>query len=166
MAGRTLSYYLEAFENMNRAVMRGVTAPHKPLLLLAILNLVQKRIIVSNHILLTKELIAEFKRLWLYYIGLQEGNCTIMVAEGLEMEVPGNYPFKCSIENPFYHMQHEPFWKLIQNSDAPVDGRKFYTSIKSLRLYYAYAEMDEELFELMMDVDAAGIIQQKLEEIM
>lgn len=166
MAGRTLSYYLEAFENMNRAVMRGVSAPHKPLLLIAILHLVQKRVIISNHIFLTKELVAEFKRLWLYYIGLQEGNGIIMVAEGLEMEVPSNYPFKCSIENPFYHMQHEPFWKLIRNSDVPMDSRKFYTSIKSLRLYYAYAEMDEELFELMVDVDAASVIRQKLKEIL
>lgn len=166
MAGRTLSYYLEAFENMNRAVMWGISAPHKPLLLLAILNLVQNHHVTSHHILLSKELVTEFKRLWLFYIGNQEGNDVIMVAEGLLMDVPKSYPFKCSIENPFYHMQHEPFWKLIRNSDAPMDGRKFYTSIKSLRLYYAYAEMDEELFELMVDVDAAGIIRQKLEEIM
>lgn len=89
-----------------------------------------------------------------------------MMSLWLLMDVPKSYPFKCSIENPFYHMLHEPFWKLIRNSDAPMDGRKFYASIKSLRLYYAYAEMDEELFELMVDVDAAGVIRQKLEEIM
>ena len=66
---------------------------------------------------------------------------------------------------PFYHMQHEPFWKLIRKVDAPASGRKFYASIKSLRMNFVYAEMDEELFELMMDVDAAGVIRQKLEEI-
>lgn len=82
MAGRTLSYYLEAFENMNRAVMRGISAPHKPLLLLAILNLVQNHHVTSHHILLSKELVTEFKRLWLLYIGNQEGNDVIMVADG------------------------------------------------------------------------------------
>lgn len=166
MAGRALDYYLRAFENMNRAVMRGIEAPHKPLLLLAVLNLVQNHLITSNHILLSKQLVREFKRLWLFYIGSQEGNDTIMVAEGLMMDVPRSYPFKCSIENPFYHMQHEPFWKLVRNNNVPADGRKFYTSIKSLCLYYAYAEMDEELFKLMLDEDTASIIQQKLEEIM
>lgn len=126
MAGRTLSYYLEAFENMNRAVMRGISAPHKPLLLLAILNLVQYHHVTSHHILLSKELVTEFKRLWLFYIGNQEGNDVIMVAEGLMMDVPKSYPFKCSIENPFYHMQHEPFWKLIRNSDAPFLRTNFF----------------------------------------
>lgn len=164
MTERTLGFYLEAFEKMNRAVMRGVKAPHKPLLLLAILHLIQRRFIVTNQILLSDELITEFKRLWLYYIGCQEGGGTVMIAEGLEMDVPRSYPFKCSIENPFFHMQHEPFWRLVQNDNVPKEGRKFYTSIKSLRLYYAYAEMDEDLFELMLEKDSSEEITHKLEE--
>ena len=36
---KSLDYYLAAFGKMNRAVMRGIKAPHKPLLLLAIINL-------------------------------------------------------------------------------------------------------------------------------
>lgn len=140
--------YLNAFDNMNRAVMRGIKAPHKPLLLLAILNLVHRQVVVSNHVLLSDELIAEFRRLWLQYIDDTVEYDTIMMAEGLEMDVPRRYPFKCSIENPFYYMQHEPFWKLVRRVDTPSPKRKFYTSIKALRLNYAYAEMDEELFEI------------------
>lgn len=45
--------YLGAFEKMNRALMRGVKAPHKPLLLLAILNLCQRGTIKDNHIVLS-----------------------------------------------------------------------------------------------------------------
>lgn len=165
MLEQDLDYYLKAFENMNRAVMRGIKAPHKPLLLLAILNLVKRNIIISNHIRLSDELIHEFKRLWLYYIDNLDGYDTIMVAEGLEMDVPRLYPFKCSIENPFYHLQHEPFWRLVKKVDASISERKFSTSIKALRLNYAYAEIDEELFEIMQDVSLSIRIRNKLLEI-
>ena len=47
-----IDYYLGAFEKMKRALMRGVKAPHKPLLLLAILNLCQRGTIKDNHIVL------------------------------------------------------------------------------------------------------------------
>lgn len=50
---KDIDYYLGAFEKMKRALMRGVKAPHKPLLLLAILNLCQRGIIKDNHIVLS-----------------------------------------------------------------------------------------------------------------
>lgn len=50
---KDIDYYLGAFEKMKRALMRGVKAPHKPLLLLAILNLCQRGIIIDNHIVLS-----------------------------------------------------------------------------------------------------------------
>ena len=50
---KDIDYYLGAFEKMKRALMRGVKAPHKPLLLLAILNLCQRGTIKDNHIVLS-----------------------------------------------------------------------------------------------------------------
>lgn len=50
---KDIDYYLGAFEKMKRALMRGVKATHKPLLLLAILNLCQRGIIKDNHIVLS-----------------------------------------------------------------------------------------------------------------
>lgn len=50
---KDIDYYLGAFEKMKRALMRGVKAPHKPLLILAILNLCQRGIIIDNHIVLS-----------------------------------------------------------------------------------------------------------------
>lgn len=66
---KDIDYYLSAFEKMKRAIMRGVKAPHKPFLLLTILNLCQRGVIKDNHIVLSRELVAEFKRLWRLYIG-------------------------------------------------------------------------------------------------
>lgn len=50
---KDIDYYLGAFEKMKRALMRGVKAPLKPLLLLAILNLCQRGTIIDNHIVLS-----------------------------------------------------------------------------------------------------------------
>lgn len=160
---KNIDYYLSAFEKMKRAIMRGVKAPHKPILLLAILNLCQRGIIKDNHIVLSSELVEEFKRLWRLYIGEQNTGDSIFVAEGLAMDIPHCYPFKCSIENPYYHLQHEPFWRLVKNEKGKE--RKSYSSLKSLRDSFAYAEIDKDLFDLMVDRESAVILECKLREL-
>ncbi len=146
---KALDDWMEAFGKMNRAVIRGIKAPHKPLLLLAILHLVQRGIIVSNRITLSEELIREFKHLWTQYIGSADDRESFQVSEGLMLDLALRYPFKCSIVNPFYHLQHEAFWRLVKGEGYKV--RKNYTSIKQLRACFAYAEMDEGLFRAMKD---------------
>lgn len=88
---KDIDYYLGAFEKMKRELMRGVKAPHKPLLLLAILNLCQRGIIKDNHIVLS--------------------------------------------------------------------------SVKSLRDVFAYAEIDQELYDLMVDRESAVILECKLQKL-
>lgn len=88
---KDIDYYLGAFEKMKRALMRGVKAPHKPLLLLAILNLCQRGIIKDNHIV--------------------------------------------------------------------------HSSVKSLRDVFAYAEIDQELYDLMVDRESAVILECKLQKL-
>ena len=160
---KDIVYYLSAFEKMKRAIMRGVKAPHKLILLLAILNLCQRGIIKDNHIVLSSELVEEFKRLWRLYIGEQNTGDSIFVAEGLAMDIPHSYPFKCSIENPYYHLQHEPFWRLVKNEKGKE--RKSYSSLKSLRDSFAYAEIDQDLFDLMVHRESAIILECKLREL-
>ena len=100
---KDIDYYLGAFEKMKRALMRGVKAPHKRRLLLAILNLCQRGIIKDNHIVLSSELVGEF--------------------------------------------------------------RKFFSSLKSLRDGFAYAEIDQELYDLMVNRESAVILECKLREL-
>lgn len=148
--------FIKSFEKMNRAVIRGIKAPHKPLLLLAVLHLVQRRVITCNHIVLSDELVCEFKSLWMQYVGDTDENASVQVAEGLTLDLVLRYPFKCSIVNPFYHLQHEPFWRLVKSADFVE--RKEYTSIKMLRTCFAYAEIDEELFLQMIDEEAGAVM--------
>ena len=88
---KDIDYYLGVFEKMKRALMRGVKAPHKPLLLLAILNLCQRGTIKDKHIVLS--------------------------------------------------------------------------SVKSLRDVFAFAEIDQELYDLMVNRESAVILECKLREL-
>ena len=160
---KDIDYYLSAFEKMKRAIMRGVKAPHKPLLLLAIVNLCQRGLIKDKYVVLSSELVGEFKRLWRLYIGEQNTGGSIIVAEGLAMDISLSYPFKCSIENPYYHLQHEPFWRLVKTEKGKE--RKSYSSLKSLRDGFAYAEIDQELYDLMVNKESAVKLECKLREL-
>lgn len=97
------------------------------------------------------------------YIGEQNTGGSIIVAEGLAMDISLSYPFKCSIENPYYHLQHEPFWRLVKTEKGKE--RKSYSSLKSLRDGFAYAEIDQELYDLMVNKESAVKLECKLREL-
>lgn len=162
MQSKTLAYYIDAFSKMNRAVMRGKKAPHKPILLLAVINLIEKGAITCNCITLSNELIKEFRRLWSLLVDNNE-DVNFMVAEGLMVELVNKYPFNCKIENPYYHMGSEPFWTL-EKSDGFTE-RKSYTGIGTLRKCFKYAVIDSELFELMMNPESNVIIKNSLNDL-
>ena len=153
----TLQQYIDELQQMNRAVMQGYKAPHKPILLLSIMSLMECGIIKDNHILLSKELQSEFKHLWKVLVdGEIDDEGVFKVAEGLELTLKKKYPFKCSIENPFFHMQHESFWTLVK-SDSWAEKHSY--SIKNLQECYSYAELDSDLFELMKDTTSRESIR-------
>lgn len=138
--------YITQLQRMNRAVMKGYHAPHKPVLLLTIMELMEKGMITDNRIMLNDFLCDEFKRLWKILVDGEQDMGVIMVAEGLELTLSHKYPFKCNIANPYYHMQHEPFWRLKKSADWKEGSS---VTLSSLRKWYEYAELDEELFEMM-----------------
>lgn len=133
---------------MNRAVVRGYTAPHKPILLLSILSLIEEGKISSNKIYLTEDLIAKFSWMWSLYVDDGAGSAPMMVADGLVLEIKKKYPFKCSIANPFYHMNHEPYWKLVP-SENYIKKQDY--SVKGLQTCFLYAELSLNLYDLMRD---------------
>lgn len=144
----TIDEYIEAFRNMKRAKMGGYKAPHKPLLLLSIIELVRTGKCTSNKIILNENLISTFKDLWSKYVDSGNRSEGLFVADDLYLELSNKYPFKCTIANPFYHMQHEPFWRLIP-SDVYVKKNNY--DLRSLKKCFLYAEMDEQLFRMMQD---------------
>ena len=124
---KDLAYYQLCFENLSVNKKGGQLAPHKPLLLLAVIDLVECGIIKSPQIELGEPLITAFK--------LNDMRYTRHIAH-----------FKPNIGMPYYHMSGEPFWKLVPK--VPDNAPSSY-AISTLRNFYKCAEIDHELFELM-----------------
>ena len=139
-------YYEHCFSSLHTAMKLGKPAPHKALLLLSVIDLVESGVIVDNHIELSDILIKTFN-----------ANAKKFYA---------NSPvFKPEVTKPFYHMQHESFWRLVDSCSyiatsmaaeqvAEYGKRRPSYSVKIMREQYRYAEIDTELFKLLKNEDA------------
>lgn len=115
--------------HLSTAVLMGRKAPHKALLLLAIMDLVEKGSITTPRIVLTAELEEAFKKEWHRFIG-------------------SPLVFKCIISTPFWHMQNEPFYSLFLNSGEEISSKiKPYSKTKLRE--ETFAIIDGDLFALM-----------------
>ena len=152
-----LKHYINAFSSLHTAKVKGYKAPHKAILLLSIIDLVEDDSVVSPHIRLTDELEKKFHEVWHRYLG----NSAV---------------FTPDIAKPYFHMQHEPFWRLVEHEEtcnmlvaeeSPfVESRKETKdlpsgsySVKAMRNAFAYAEIDNALFQLLQNADARAMLR-------
>lgn len=152
-----LKNFAYAFTHLHTHTKNRHKAPHKAILLLSIIDLIETKVICSPQIELTDELVRKFNINWKRYIG----NSTL---------------FKCNIETPYYHMQYEPFWNLAEKIDIKsslaAEGTQWYKgtsfkkelpkggySLKALRSAFEYAKIDEKLFELLQNADARALLR-------
>ncbi len=134
--------YINSFRKLNRGFNKGLgKAPHKPILLLSIIQLIHKGTITSNRIFITPELILTFKNIW-----------NVMV----ETDHIANFAL------PFFHMRSEPFWFLVTKPgmELKVNKSKSIKSSKSLRESIAFAEIDKELYALLSEQSTKDILEQ------
>ena len=120
--------------HLSTAVIMGRQAPHKAVLLLAIMDLVEDGSINTPRILLSNHLEAAFEKEWKRFIG-------------------SPLVFKCVIATPFWHMQNEPFYNLFLNTGEEVSGFSNPYSKKRLR-EETYAVIDDDLFAQMRMKDS------------
>lgn len=136
MPTKDLAYYKQLFSSLNTNKRLGHAAPHKPVLLLSVIDRIDDGVIVSNKIELNSLLIDTFKQNWHRYVG-------------------NEILFKADITKPFWHLQNEPFWKLHLYSD----GREILShkanpySVALLQQAIDYVSLDDELYELLQDAD-------------
>lgn len=138
----SLNKYIHFFETLNRGYNKGLgRAPHKPVLLLAIIQLIKKKDILINRIFITPELVLEFKNIW---------NLTVNTAHVSNFALP------------FFHMRSEPFWRLATKSGmtVAVTKSKSIKSFKSLKESISFAEIDKELFQLLSETESRNILEQ------
>src|ERR671916_902733 len=117
--------------NRNRKVWSGVTAgqaPHKPLLLLCVLDLFDSGRISSNLVEITDDLTQLFGRYW-------------------ERVLPFGRPGNLAL--PFFHLQDDGFWRLLPRHEGARIGPQI-TSLARLRGEVIGARLDERLYELIL----------------
>ncbi len=142
MAVKDLGYYCKKFEklNINRHQSRG-EAPHKPILLLAVLELISQGKLTQNRIELSPDLIAAFLKYWGQLVRTDH---------------------QSTIALPFYHLTGDRFWHLQPNPGYEQINIK--PSIKALRQVYAYSSLDAELFVLVQQESARSALVQQIFE--
>ena len=129
--------YLTYFSVLNVNKQIGIPAPHKAILLLSIIDLIENNFIKMNRFILTEALEGQFKLNWERYVG-------------------HSILFKPKIATPFWHMSGEPFWRLVGVDNTELKKDKFkgsVYSIENLRNQVKYVEIDDELFELFLSED-------------
>ena len=152
-----LRHYIDAFSSLHTAKVKGHKAPHKAVLLLAIIELIEEELIMTPYIDLSDELVERFNDIWHKYLGTSA-------------------IFTPDICKPYFHMQHESFWRLVENNEVVCgmtaepnpwvqakkeqkDLPKGSYSVQAMCRAFAYAEIDEMLFQLLQNADARAILR-------
>ena len=144
-----LAKYIDQFSNLNVHVSYGKYAPHKPIMLLTIISLIDSGEIWKNAIQPTDKLRTIFEALWMNY-------------------VHDNAGFEIATWTPFWHLKNEPFWHFkpkevgfdIESLAATGQTAK----IGDIRENIAYAYLDQELFDLLQDKEIRNLIKHQLIE--
>ena len=139
----TLQKYLQAFARLRRDKTHGAPAPHKPILLISVLQAFQSGLFTRPEIYLTAELVALFKSNW-----------SLLV----------NTKHDCRISYPFYYMKSDKFWQLVPKTGFN-NIEKIASTVKSFSNLNAALEcaiIDEDLFLLMKDEKSNHILLQFL----
>ncbi|EIJ44025.1 putative restriction endonuclease [Beggiatoa alba B18LD] len=138
-----LKNYLQKFTHLgidkSKRKTMGGDAPHKPLLLLSIIELINKGQIQQNQITLSPELIATFKENWLLLVTTKH---------------------TCQLIYPFFYLKNDGFWQLIPKPDCTQELQTVVRfSFNSLNAIVAYAELESDLFQLLLNPNSRYELQ-------
>jgi putative restriction endonuclease len=147
-----LSTYIRQFAHLRRApnaVFSSATmkrAPHKPILLLAVLDLVARSVLTTSFIDVTGNLIELNDLFNLYWRRVMPISQT------------------SSIAFPFPRLNSEPFWELVPKPGCTITPALINstTSILNLRRYVLGARLDDDLFRIMQSAEGREALRETL----
>ena len=144
MSKKDLKYYCFRFEKLRRDYKNG-GAPHKPVLLISLIQAFQQGLYKTTEVTITPELVGLFKSNWNKLV---------------------NTNHQCLFTLPFYHMNSEPFWDLIPNIGCEiwVKSKSSMRSFANLTTAVKCAVIDKELKELFLKKDESELLTQVLLE--
>ncbi|WP_273208659.1 HNH endonuclease [Runella zeae] len=139
---RIIGYYIHAFANLRRDSKKG-GAPHKPVLLLAIINEYELGRIKDNRIFITPELTHSFSVLWNQLVTTEHDQRFAL---------------------PFYHLSGEKgnWWRLVPNIGCEIwlENPGSMRSFGNLSAAVAYAEIDPNLTSLFLNKESRDVLKQ------
>ena len=144
MRTKNITYYCSQFEKLRRDYKNG-GAPHKPVLLISLIQAFQQGLYKATEIVIKPELVGLFKSNWNKLV---------------------NTNHQCLFTLPFYHMNSEPFWDLISNIDCEiwVKSKSSMRSFANLTTAVKCAVIDKELKEFFLKKDESELLIQILLE--
>lgn len=116
-------------------------APHKAILLLTIIDMIEAGEISSPYIQITDSFKDNFMRVW-------------------NVNVPGRSGYEPRLSYPFFHLSSSPFWELVKKTS--YQGQTEYSSMAPLERDYSGAIIDVSLFRLMKNPIARDEIKMLL----
>ncbi|MDS4069326.1 MAG: HNH endonuclease [Candidatus Competibacter sp.] len=146
---KSISKYTKALHNLRldraRGKIYGGPAPHKPVLLLSIIDMIDTGQITSRTIEITPELVLSFKTHWSLLVDTE---------------------YVMNLALPFYHLHNEPagFWHLTANPGYEKSlelGRK---SFNFLVQVIQHAEIDQDFYGLLSDKNTRNFFRNLLLE--
>lgn len=145
MPENILNFYIHIFSNLNTGGGKiKESAPHKPLILLSVIQAFEYGLLTDNRIAITPELTSIFKTNW---------NSLVTTGHTL------------SFAMPFFRLKNEPgnWWRLVANGGCELWVQTGNLSnFTSLSNAVAYAEIDTKLTELLLDTTSRNALQQIL----
>jgi len=135
--------YPHLFSTLRVDRSSGINAPHKPILLLSILQAVKSGLISSAFVYITPELVALFKSNWSLLVTTEH---------------------QCRMSYPFFHLKSSKFWKLHPQAgyEKAILISSKSPSLNQLLQMIVCAEMNADLFELMKNPDGNAMLTEVL----
>lgn len=140
MSTDTLEKYVQKMKRL-RVDRAHKDAPHKPLLLLAVIELIEQGQICENRIYFSPALAETVMKYW--------------------VEVTDR---RFNIAMPFFHLKSDGFWHLHPNPGYKkvLESARQIRSISGIQEVIAYASLDDDLFVLLTDAGDRETIRQTL----
>lgn len=143
-----LAEQLEKYSLFFKKLKRGVSghlgkAPHKPVMLLAVINGIRKNQITNKKIFITPELLLDFRETW-------------------KQLVDTGHTENFSL--PFFHLRSEPFWELTAKAGMEIGITRSGSirSFKNLQETVAFAVIDHDLFLLLKQPETCQVLEEQL----
>jgi putative restriction endonuclease len=140
----SLQLFVRKFCKLRVDRSKGTPAPHKPILLLSIIEGISDGDIRGNRIYITPELVATFKDYW--------------------HQLVVDTKFTSNFSLPFYHLKSDGFWhfKTLVGREIVLTSSNSIKSFLHLKQVVDFAFFDEELYALLSNQHTRQVLKQTL----